>query len=1424
MSRRCLALCLLGCLTAAPLRADESLTRIVLSGESPSAAQRLESARKLVRAGQLAEAVDEYQRLLEEAGDKLAPLDDRAFVQVRWLCHLDLAALPPEGLRLYRNRVDAQARRWFEQGAATRDVPLLRRVVDEAFCSRYGDPALDLLGDLAFERGQFVEAERWWRRLSPNVRDARARPSLDLVYPDPRGDPARPRAKQVLARLFRPASEVSNAALREALDDYRRQHPDAAGALAGRTGTYADTLEALLAKRAALAPAPAGWTSFGGGPARDRVLPAEPSDPNRLARLVRRWRFNLESHLRYDADDPFRDRAPSPATARALAFHPLIAGGHVLTADARTVTAYDLRTGHADVWYDAAGPNAGLNADPALPPHADLRHTLTVADGCVLARLGVQCFGPERRPDESGSALVCLGLKPDARGERLRWLARPEGNPREAPVFEGAPVAADGRVYAAVTRFAGGRTVTAVHCYPLQAEGTPPLRWRQDVCETPELSGKDERCRHHLLTLAGPNVVYCSHSGAVAALDAVTGRHVWARRYPSRVPGADDPPSPRDLAPPVYAGGRLYVAPADDDHLLCLDPATGQLLWERDGVEVVHLFGVSRGRLIFTTPQGIRAVDAVTGSDRGGWAQPDVGELPPFGRGFLAGDLVFWPTRSRLYVLNAEDGQQPDDLHPGPWQEIPPGNLVYGDGCLAVAGNEVLTVYVPPAWLRAEREGEVRLRPQSAGAHYELALAEADAGRDAEALAALDRAERLTEPGECWQGEGLRGQIRQARQRVLFAAADRAAAERRWDDAARALREAAAADRPVRERLEALRREAAVWEAAGQPARAVAVWQSVLSDPALRAGRLADASGNPQDAVRTAAREIGRLIREHGPGVYGAAEGQARALLEAARDDDRPAVLGRLAREFPNAAATRATLLELARREAGAGHDGAAAQACRQLLRQAPDGADASAARAELAGAYERQRCRRAARALREPGAPCGTADPPDLALPLLRGWQAALAAEERLLPAHVAGAPPALVPDDCAPAPLFFARGRELVYRDAADGRVGWSQSLPFVSDWVGRHADAVVAAGPGGVRCLHLDDGAALWSFPPAVRQSLGDFRLTASRLFCRQGERLAALDLESGWVLWAAAAPSAGLGLPYPSGRFLAYQAGDDWGVAQTAGGKLWVLEAGTGRLAHDLPTTREPWPRPPLALDGRHFCLVTDPATVVLLDAAAGKELARPPLVAPTTLSGRPPLAVGAGGVLLLVVDRNFGPTLQRFDPLTGQALWPSERLLGTDTVADGAVTFDREAVFAVSGDTLSAHALADGRALWRVTLPREGRDWRALRTRDYLVAYPADAGDRDLRCRTLLGTLSLVAAFGPLERRAAGVPVLLVDPKTGRAVQRLNVPDAGPRLGVGGAVGPGQPLLALRLGRRPVALQLSRRGVTIAGAGRVAGGD
>src|SRR5262245_56579538 len=83
---------------ASPVQAQGKLTAVVLPGESKQAAARLQAADRLAADGKWADALDEYQRLLEQAGDALVPEDaaePRHFIQARWLCHQRLTALPP---------------------------------------------------------------------------------------------------------------------------------------------------------------------------------------------------------------------------------------------------------------------------------------------------------------------------------------------------------------------------------------------------------------------------------------------------------------------------------------------------------------------------------------------------------------------------------------------------------------------------------------------------------------------------------------------------------------------------------------------------------------------------------------------------------------------------------------------------------------------------------------------------------------------------------------------------------------------------------------------------------------------------------------------------------------------------------------------------------------------------------------------------------------------------------------------------------------------------------------------------------------------------------------------------------------------------------------------------------------------------------
>ena len=177
---------------------------------SDTAEALLRNAASHARDHQWSEAIGIYQRVIDQFGDKVArlPKDEPAadldsgfvlYVDDRRFCHNAIAQFPPEARAIYRNRVDGIAERWFHQGAKERDIALLRRVVDQAFCSSWGDDALELWGISHFRTAASVKRWRCIDVWCPTV----AIDSSLLVHPDPTVDLAKVEAKKLICRAGR---------------------------------------------------------------------------------------------------------------------------------------------------------------------------------------------------------------------------------------------------------------------------------------------------------------------------------------------------------------------------------------------------------------------------------------------------------------------------------------------------------------------------------------------------------------------------------------------------------------------------------------------------------------------------------------------------------------------------------------------------------------------------------------------------------------------------------------------------------------------------------------------------------------------------------------------------------------------------------------------------------------------------------------------------------------------------------------------------------------------------------------------------------------------------------------------------------------------------------------------------------------------
>ena len=207
-------------------------------------------------------------------------------------------------------------------GRGGRGPGALRRVVELAFCSSWGDDALDLLGDLAFQDGRFAEALAAYRQLVPDRPTARG-----LIHPDPSVDLARVAAKKLLCRAALgddPPTPGGPRGVRRGLSERR-------GTLAGRKGPDLESWPRRCAPTARAA-----------GPARRpladvrRLADADPGraghDRRRLVPVARRAR---EPSRRAGAFPVGRVgcRSAPIAADRLLAYHPIVLGDQVVVCD-----------------------------------------------------------------------------------------------------------------------------------------------------------------------------------------------------------------------------------------------------------------------------------------------------------------------------------------------------------------------------------------------------------------------------------------------------------------------------------------------------------------------------------------------------------------------------------------------------------------------------------------------------------------------------------------------------------------------------------------------------------------------------------------------------------------------------------------------------------------------------------------------------------------------------------------------------------------------------------------------------------------------------------------------------------------------------------------------------------------------------------
>jgi outer membrane protein assembly factor BamB len=679
----------------------------------------------LVAADAFDEAVTALTTLLASDEARFVDLGDQGPVALRHAVHHRLASGPAAMLDIYRGRVDSIAESLYREAVDSNNHEPLRRIVRDYFCSTRGDDALLRLGEVALVGGDYDTARRAWLMLSPELTDAGGRawglvidaervanePAMVdrfvaakkvapvLTYPQTDIDPATIWAR--LATTSIRAGQLDRAAAEMALLEHR--YPGAVGRIAGRN----QPLAAALAEMLAAAPS---WLP--------RQLPIDYR--HAMGDASGSTRVRDIGPLRGVAWDAFA-AGPQMAPANSPLIMPVAANNRVVYHNGQALVAVDLRQGtplvadSRELYREAEStryvdPTGGL-ADPQMralggvpfgrriivngrvfggvpggganAARLPLAARTTLQGDLAFALLAPRAAAADDpTPKLANPARRLLGLDLQRQG-LVAWEAK---RPNENWAFSGPPLASDKGVVVPLRDTASGDLAVAAYSHQRDL----PL-WTTTLCQPPPAGEQLTPANDDMLRSAGDTLYLDSGDGFVFAIDRASGQIVWHASYPlGRSPLATKVGNrPRTMAGGMLvAEGLVLVAPIDAASVYAIDAATGQLVWQNDEAwDVDTLLGVVDGTLV-ATGKRLWLLDLRTGQSQWTWPESVGAGVAGCGRGCIAGDELFWPTRDKIYVFDLATRQQsrvPIELEPS----------LAGQGSVVVANRDHLIIATP---------------------------------------------------------------------------------------------------------------------------------------------------------------------------------------------------------------------------------------------------------------------------------------------------------------------------------------------------------------------------------------------------------------------------------------------------------------------------------------------------------------------------------------------------------------------------------------------------------------------------------------------------------------------------------------------------------------------------------------------------------
>jgi len=920
---------------------DDSGRPIPLVNADEEMAAYLKRAQEMAQKGDFAGAIEILQALLNRPEQCFVPTEDpRLYVSLGRRATEVIGDLPPQGMRMYRSLYDPPAGRLLELAEETHDEGVLREIIERYFHTRYGDKALNLLGTILFDRGEFSQAARCWWRILRAYKDSDLAPAVVL-------------AKTAVAHHY--ADEQR--AAQEALELLKTRYSDTQAVLGGTSRNVVAFAERMLTgpvpEFAPIRRVAEGWYSLAGAPDSVAVMspcrpvlsprwtkPGEKVEDNENIRALLGPTPPIPAHL---LQDPryrqqyqhslaleegrvmYRGRIGSAVRTVVLpaVIHPVVVGMMVLAREAGGVVAYDLLTGEK-LWdtfdafplyqtlqaTDGRRMVAGLYPHPNWSPEDDGLWTLTVGGGKVFAvgkfpppLLAYQIARSRQGQVSDHSVLAAFSLTGEG---KLVWRSEDEGKGDFLPScrFLSAPTYVDGKLYVLVQHTQSyylvcldaetGRTIWVDP--PMVSQAPPTGMAYSSGYYFSQESGSPP-------AVADGRVYACTNAGVLAAFDADSGRGLWAYQYDSsrnqmrllngRIVRSGQPTLTYPPNPIVVTRGRVICLPSDGEQVLALRADSGELEWAAERAGQRHLTAISETHVLLSAPRLI-VMNAVNG--KAVWAPSQPEDI--HGRPAVTPDAVLASGKGLVVRVSLPDFSMAQS--PLGTADAVLGNLVCVQGKLLAANVAGMSAYFDFAEAHAELTGRINkaAKHELPALWYQRGMNAFNDGRPEKALPDLLAArEGCQQAGQ----SALLARAEQSLYRVCVSLANRAS------DSAAMLEMFHKADGFAysdRSRAEMLVRMVKYWTRVGQFAKAAAVAQKLAGD--FTDTDLADVEIGPKadlyvrDDPETwrftgydlGHKLIGELIAQHGQSSYEAFDAKAKAELDAAiQADDSEAMV-----------------------------------------------------------------------------------------------------------------------------------------------------------------------------------------------------------------------------------------------------------------------------------------------------------------------------------------------------------------------------------------------------------------------------------------------------------------------------------------------------------------------------------------------------